>query len=393
MNYDIQKDECVQAIAAHFENHGFPLRLVGGAVRDILIGQIPKDFDFCTTAQPDTMMTMIDDGWKVFPTGLEHGTVTFMSLYGSFEVTTLRKDVETDGRHAVVEFTNDWEVDAARRDFTINAMSIDMVGNLYDYFDGQKDLKNGQVKFVGDPVARIKEDALRMIRFLRFEARFGGKSKYTDSYFACVRNQHLIKNVSHERVWQEVKSASRSPDSFRRFMSYMITGDWLAQFGVMFNNNVENSGHINRFVKEFPTFGVGAFLVRGQVEEFSNAFKLSKKEQDELHFFVHMKDSIINEERFEEMATLGFNKRWMVAVAKYQGKDQLSKHIDKWIVPVFPVSGKDLIDIGITPGKNMGYILEILRSQWVISRFTMTKEDLLHHNKEYIKNDKQNISI
>jgi tRNA nucleotidyltransferase/poly(A) polymerase len=264
---------------------------------------------------------------------------------------------------------------------------MDMTGNLFDYFDGQKDLKNGQVKFVGDPVARIKEDALRMIRFLRFEARFGGKSKYTDSYFACVRNQHLINNVSTERVWQEVKSASRNPDSFRRFMSYMITGDWFEQFGIMFNNtNVENAGHINRFVKEFPTFGVAVFLDRSEIGEFFAEFRLSKKEQDELAFFVHMKDHEINEEYFEDLATNGTNKRWLVALAKFKGNDKLSKYIDKWIVPVFPISGKDLIELGITPGKHMGYMLEMLRHKWVMSRFTLTKEQLLEANKENIKN-------
>jgi len=391
MKYDITKDGGIQALAEHFRYHGHEIRLVGGAVRDIIVGQVPKDFDFCTTANPTEMMNMIDGAWKVIPTGIDHGTVTFMSLWGSFEVTTLRKDVECDGRHAIVEFTSDWMIDAARRDFTVNAMSMDMEGNLYDYFSGQSDLKAGRIKFVGNPEARIKEDALRMIRFLRFEARFGGNSKYDESYFACIHNQHLIQKVSPERVWQEVKSAARSPETFRNFMSYMVTGAWFTQFGIVLNHVKDNNIHnIKEFVSAFPTFGVAVFIPKGQSDNFAQIFRLSTVEKNELHFFSNMKDSALTSDWVEEMIANGFDKQWLLSVAIFQGKKDIAEHIKQFEKPIFPVSGKDLIAAGVKPGPEMGYILEMLRHDWLLSRFTKSKEELMNSNWEGIKNAKQN---
>ncbi len=149
-------------------------RLVGGSVRDAVVGREVADIDLATPRRPEAVMQALRDaGLKAVPTGIEHGTVTAVAGGRGFEVTTLRRDVATDGRHAVVAFTDDWQQDAARRDFTINAMSMTPDGAVFDYFGGREDLHAGRVRFVGDAATRIAEDYLRVLRFFRFHARYG----------------------------------------------------------------------------------------------------------------------------------------------------------------------------------------------------------------------------
>lgn len=144
------------------------MRFVGGVVRDLLLGILPKDIDLATDCTPDNMICMFDkEGIRYIPTGIKHGTVTVHMNHADYEITTLRIDTLTDGRHAHVEFTEDWKIDAERRDLTINSMSLAIDGTLYDYFDGEKHLKERKVLFVGDPCARIEEDYLRILRYFR----------------------------------------------------------------------------------------------------------------------------------------------------------------------------------------------------------------------------------
>ena len=152
-------------------------RVVGGAVRDTLAGLPVADIDVASPLQPEEVLRRLEKaGVRCVPTGLSHGTVTAVTTRGPIEITTLRHDVETDGRHAVVAFTADWQADAARRDFTINAMSMRSDGAVFDYFGGIADLRARRVRFVGDPAARITEDYLRVLRFFRFYARYGGEA-------------------------------------------------------------------------------------------------------------------------------------------------------------------------------------------------------------------------
>ena len=148
-------------------------RVVGGAVRDTLAGRLVTEIDLATPREPDQVVHALQAaGIRTVPTGLEHGTVTAVVDGRGFEITTLRRDVETDGRHATVAFTDDWRADAARRDFSINALSMTRDGAVFDYFDGVADLRAGRVRFVGDPATRIAEDYLRILRFFRFFSRY-----------------------------------------------------------------------------------------------------------------------------------------------------------------------------------------------------------------------------
>src|SRR3954469_13371840 len=181
-------------------------RYVGGAVRDDLLDLTVNDVDLATRLQPDEVISRLDAAKiKPVPTGIEHGTVTAVSDGHAFEVTTLRRDVSTDGRRATVAFTDDWKEDAARRDFTINALSVDpRTGEIFDYFGGLEDLKGRHIRFIGDPLQRIAEDHLRILRFFRFHARFGSGELDIAALDACTRRANDLMALSRERIADEL---------------------------------------------------------------------------------------------------------------------------------------------------------------------------------------------
>lgn len=191
-------------------------RLVGGSVRDGLAGRDVADVDLATPEVPEAVITALEAaGLKAVPTGIKHGTVTAVSDHRAFEVTTLRRDVTTDGRHAEVAWTDDWEVDAARRDFTINAMSMARDGSVFDYFGGRADLAAGRVRFVGEPAARIAEDYLRILRFFRFHARYGQQEPDPATVAALHGGVDGLARLSPERVWSEFKRILVAPEPGR----------------------------------------------------------------------------------------------------------------------------------------------------------------------------------
>jgi poly(A) polymerase len=190
------------------------VRFVGGAVRDGLSGADVTDVDLATPALPaDVMRVLNAGGVKVVPTGIDHGTVTAVADGKPYEITTLRRDVSTDGRHATVAFSSDWREDAARRDFTINALYADPAsGEIYDYFGGRTDLSAGCLRFIGDPAARIAEDHLRILRYYRFAARFGHGARDVASHAAVVAGAPALMTLSRERVADELLKLLALPD-------------------------------------------------------------------------------------------------------------------------------------------------------------------------------------
>ena len=188
-------------------------RLVGGCVRDAIASRPVHDVDLATPEPPEAVMRALQAaGLKAVPTGLQHGTVTAVSGGRGFEVTTLRRDESTDGRHATVAWTEDWREDAARRDFTINAMSMRRDGAVWDYFGGVEDLRAGRVRFVGDAAARIAEDYLRVLRFFRFHARYGAGPPDAEALQALRDGVPGLARLSPERVWSELKRILATPD-------------------------------------------------------------------------------------------------------------------------------------------------------------------------------------
>jgi tRNA nucleotidyltransferase/poly(A) polymerase len=183
-----------------------PARFVGGAVRDWLLGRQVADIDIATSLPPTTVVERLNgSGIRVIPTGLDHGTVTALLNTRAYEITTLRRDVETDGRHARVAFTDDWAEDAARRDFTMNALYAEPDGTIYDPTGGLDDLEIGLVRFIGDPMQRIEEDRLRLLRYFRFFAWYGQVAPVPADLDACRALAGTLGNLSVERVWIELK--------------------------------------------------------------------------------------------------------------------------------------------------------------------------------------------
>lgn len=185
----------------------YDLRLVGGPVRDLIRGVSPKDWDCCIDCSPEITMSILESGgYKPFDMSNGHGTITCHIDGNEYEITSLRIDVDTNGRHAEVEWTRDFREDALRRDFTVNAMSMSLInGWIYDYFDGISDLKNKNLRFVGEPHDRIKEDYLRILRYFRFMGKLGFTDVHRPSYNAICSLHSRITQISGERIWSEMQ--------------------------------------------------------------------------------------------------------------------------------------------------------------------------------------------
>lgn len=359
----------LENIAEIFKNEGFEIRLVGGCVRDVLRGVTPKDIDLCTDALPSEMIAIAEEhNIKVVPTGLQHGTVTFVVEDQSYEITTLRIDTDTDGRHANVEFTRSFEEDARRRDLTINAMSFDFDGKLYDYFGGREDLKNKVVRFVGNYEDRIREDYLRIFRYFRFASVMGAEVDNDIAEF-CVQDDVVdgLRKISKERIWSEFKKVRFSDNDLISKM-----------FGII--NTVEEE-ELFRFPQDDmfdhtngPFFEVARFC--NDVDQFANIYKISTDEKSMISFFGNVTHSYpVHINRF-----LTKYPHLNEAVTPYILRLNL-KHFtfdgSRTIPNVFPVSGKDMITMGMKPGVNMGKILEALKERWENSYFIISKEELL----------------
>ena len=227
-------DPPVQALLAALTRGGIAARFVGGCVRDTVLGRPVGEIDIAVDKPPETVMRALEAAdLKVVPTGLKHGTVTAIVKGKPFELTTLRRDVETDGRRAVVAFTDDWRIDAERRDFTFNAMYAEPDGTIWDPFDGRADLLAGRVRFIGDPDQRIAEDRLRVLRFFRFHAWFGKPPLDSAGFDACRRNAGALSSLSAERVAKELLRLLAAPaptDALEAMAEAGALDHWLPEY-------------------------------------------------------------------------------------------------------------------------------------------------------------------
>jgi len=352
-----------------FKSNNYELRIVGGAVRDIALGKTPKDIDLATDATPDEMIAILDKaGIKHKPTGLEHGTLTAILDSEPFEITTLRADKETDGRHAEVEFVKSWEEDAKRRDLTYNAMSMDMEGNVFDYFNGMDDLQDKVSKFVGDADERIKEDYLRILRYFRFQGRLSTPSWNDDTLKAISSNTSGLAKVSAERIWQEM-SKVLSGQNVASVLDHMTKTGVSKVIGLSTNDlsKVKDKGN-----------SIVALAQMGNTVDIAKRWRLSNNESALLDFLVKNKNNSLDQKKVEDMIADGVNKDLISALATLQGKDV---NIDAE-VPTFPITGTDLIAKGMNPGPEIGTKLGQLKQKWKQSNFKATKDELLKENSD-----------
>jgi tRNA nucleotidyltransferase (CCA-adding enzyme) len=358
-----------------FSSAGFEIRFVGGCVRDALLGVVPKDVDFCTDATPDEMKAIANTNkFGFIATGVQHGTATLVVDGEAFEVTTLRVDVETDGRHAEVEFTRSFEIDAERRDLTINAMSMDFNGLVYDYFGGREDLKNKVVRFVGVSELRVQEDYLRILRYFRFAARFDSTMSQDDlDLFSDAEVLDKLNLVSVERFWQEMSKLldPKMPARVRIVDAMFKTGVNRA-LGVFRFNPVELAR------SDDAVAALSTLIANTDEENFFKFWKMSSAEEAKVRNLIRNRGLNWTEERVEVMLTRDkFPLDHVVSMLEIAGEPSLARHAEAFKVPTFPVTGKDLLALGMKPGPAMGQRLRMLENAWVFSRFTRTKEELL----------------
>jgi poly(A) polymerase/tRNA nucleotidyltransferase (CCA-adding enzyme) len=344
-------------------------RMVGGAVRDWLAGCRVADVDFAVPLAPEAVMARAAAaGLKAVPTGIAHGTVTVVAAGHGFEVTSLRRDVATDGRHAVVAFTDDWEEDAARRDFTINAMSAARGGRVYDYFGGREDLAAGRVRFVGEARLRIAEDYLRVLRFFRFFARYGHGAPDEEAVAAVTALRDGVKGLSAERVWSEVKKILEAPEPVPALRLMVQTGVLPL---VLPGADVARLEAVMAAGAPVDALLRVAALWRGDVEAFAARWRLSAAEAARLAALMVPNelrpgddDAALRRALAEEFAPVLVERSWLAGGAGPEW-EALRARLLAMERPVFPLQGRDLAALGLAPGPEMGAVLREIRAWWL----------------------------
>ncbi|MDE8347622.1 MAG: CCA tRNA nucleotidyltransferase [Acidocella sp.] len=341
-------------------------RMVGGAVRDMLAGRQVADVDFASPLKPEAVMARAQEaGLKAVPTGVEHGTVTLVAAGRGFEVTTLRRDIETDGRHAVVEFTDDWREDAARRDFTMNAMSCTRDGEVFDYFSGREDLAAGIIRFVGKAAERIAEDYLRILRFFRFFARYGRAGPDADAVAAIAAGREGLRQLSVERVWAEVKKILAAPAPLEAV-------ELMRETGVL--EIVLPGAKVERLAALLERAAPGDALLRVAAltdEDFAARLRLSGVEAEmlagwrgDLALRPEDDDTALRRALADVPREVLVGRVWLWGGdgADWAGLRERLVVMER---PVFALQGRDLVALGIPPGVRMGEILAQLRRWWM----------------------------
>jgi poly(A) polymerase len=345
-------------------------RVVGGAVRDTLARRPLVDIDLASPLPPEAVTERLKAaGVKVVPTGISHGTVTAVLSGRPVEITTLRRDVETDGRHAVVSFTDDWREDAARRDFTINAMSMARDGTLFDYFDGLTDLRTGRLRFVGDPAARVAEDYLRVLRFFRFFARYGAVEPDAETLTALRTAVPRLASLSVERVWHELSRILSAPDP----LASVSLMDRLGVLAAVVPEGTDVSALSRLIARGAPVDGLlrMAALLTGDVTTFAARLKLSLAERDRLLALRAAPlarpgddDATLRRLLADTPADLLVDRTWL---AGGDGAEWNSarERLRSTPAPVFPLEGRDVVALGVPQGPRVGELLRAVRAWWL----------------------------
>jgi poly(A) polymerase len=369
-------------------------RFVGGCVRDALLGRAIVDIDIATPFPPDAVIRRLEAaGIEVVPTGLAHGTVTAVVASRHFEITTLRRDVETYGRRARVAFDADWAADAARRDFTINAIFLARDGTIHDPVGGLADLRAGRVRFVGDPATRISEDVLRLLRYYRFEARFGKGSGDPQARAACRAAAHLIPTLSAERVAQELVRLLETADPIPALR--MMEADGVLRVVLAEARRLDRLRQMLAIEPEPDPLRRLAALVEVDREgaaalaerlRFSNAWRdrlagLAPPWPIEAQGDARAQRQALYRlggERYRDIALLMAAEGEMT----HGRLAELLAIVRDWTPPVFPLAGRDVIGLGIPPGERVGLLLAAVRNWWEAGDFTADRSQCLARLKE-----------
>jgi poly(A) polymerase len=384
-----------ERVFAALKDGGVETRAVGGAVRNALLGLPVAEIDLATTALPQQVMDLARKaGLKAVPTGIEHGTVTLVADGVPFEVTTLRRDVETFGRHARVAFTENWEEDARRRDFTLNALYAGSDGTLFDPLGGYDDVVVGRVRFVGDAEARIKEDYLRILRFFRFNAYYGRAPFDAEGLRASIKLRGGMAQLSAERIAGEVRRILVAPQAIRAVEALFDYGLLTAAIGGVprlerFNRLVAIEEAVRRKPDAMVRLAALAVFVAEDAERVARRLRLANAEQavlvlgcgDHAAYGLPGEDAAkrllyrLGPDAYSAAALIAWadsgappnDERWRAALTL----------ADRWETPVFPLKGSDIAALGVAEGPALGALLRKLEAEWVAEGFAASKGELL----------------
>ncbi|MGO9458825.1 MAG: CCA tRNA nucleotidyltransferase [Rhodomicrobium sp.] len=390
-----------QAVFACLNRDGFEVRAVGGAVRNSLLGRAVTEVDFATNAKPEDIVRLADAaGLKTVPTGIAHGTVTLVAGGVPFEVTALRRDVATDGRHATVAFGGDWAGDARRRDFTMNALYADAAGKVHDPLGGVSDLRAGRVRFVGDASTRIREDYLRTLRFFRFSADYSHGDFDAAGVAAAIGERAGLSRLSRERVRMEMLRVLVARRASEAIAIMDESGLLLILLGgVVRRARFERLCQIETELDLAPDAilrlaALGLF-VEEDAGRLAEKLRLSSQEAKDLEGLSAISPAISPSFGKAALEVLLYK----LGVRLYLGRLLLAwanagalpddaawrfaaSLAASWRRPSFPLSGADLIALGLKPGPAMGALLKTLEERWAADGFTADRETLLDLAKQ-----------
>ena len=383
-----------------FKKNNEETRFIGGCVRDLIIKKKESyDVDLATTLKPNEIIGILKKKKiKVIKSGFSHGTIIAILNKEKFEITTLRKDIKTDGRHAKVKFTKDWFVDSNRRDFTVNAMSCDFNGNLYDYHNGLKDLKEGRIKFIGDSKKRIKEDFLRILRYFRFYAYYG-KNNIEKNQINTFKNlSSNLKKLSSERLYYEFEKILLSNNAYKVIKLMQNSG--VLKYIIFDNNYIERIKFLNKLNKinyliDFST-RLAIILNKKNLSQVSKNLKLSKIENNKVKKISYLSKDF-NFKDFEKnkikyifyygqeicLSLLIYNFAQFSINSKVKTYLKIISSIKYLKVPKLPIFGRDLINLGIKSGPKVGRILKLTEDWWIENNFKPSKKECLEKLKEF----------
>ncbi len=389
----ITTDPNVLKIFKIVSRHGGAVRFVGGAVRDALAGCSASNLDLSTDLSPDELAEACEDaGVRTVPVGLKIDTLGVLINGTLLEISSLKKQIKTGSGHIEVEFTDDWQADAAQRDLTINAVYADEKGNVFDYYNGIEDLEKGVVRFIGDPNRQIREDYVRILRFFRFYSLFGKAPIDRKSLKACRENLNGLKNLPMERVRDE-------------FLKILMTPNAADVLKIMFENNILSNWLADSpYLKQLETlaelqkrYGFAADAVRRifvlyhpdktLAENIANRFKLTKRQKERL---VRLATESLNvgdlsDDSCRQQTIYRFGKEFcldclLIRACESKTCENIEAQIDRInnaTVPVFPISGRDIVRCGICGNAQIGAIRERLEKIWLESEFKISREELL----------------
>ena len=377
-------------------SHNSEVRYVGGCVRKIIKKQIVDDIDLATNLKPNEVCDALKKKEiNYYETGIEHGTVTAIIDNNKYEITSLRKDISTDGRHAKVEFSIDWKEDAARRDFSINSIYSDKDGNLFDPFNGKKDLEEGNVNFIGDAESRVKEDYLRILRYVRFFINYSNQSHDPKIIKIIKKNIGGVSKLSSERLLDELKKLTKS----NAFLEIFKDNTCLELIKIIFPQlkNLDNFRKMNSHAKDNLSkvdfiFLLSLMIVDGtdNVDYFIYRFNLSKKDQKRLKsidffykenvnvkyfneknfnkiFYYNGKQTVLDIINFKLFSSVKVEKKLLNLIEIYKNK----------ILPTFPISAKTIMaKYNIPEGKMLGNKLKLIEETWVQNSFQISEKQI-----------------